>query len=272
MQDSARIIWLFWLQGWDAAPKLVKQIHDTWLHHNAANGWKVIELDRNNLSQYMDVSLFNSTRMTVQAMSDIIRLRLMAAHGGVWADATMVCMRPLDDWIGDALKEGGSGFWMYHGRDRGRGPASWFMASNPQSYIAKKWCDASDSYWANGLHDGEYFWMDRLFARLALSDPTFLEQWKNVLFLDCEAPFEAHCCNTNHFKPYDVNFMSALEKSPVLAIKLSHHGSEAMNHPKSNASRILEISVDPSRVPPPVKWGAPPSFDDANFFKTAPKN
>ena len=36
----------------------------------------------------------------------MIRLELLAEHGGVWADATMLCLRPLDSWIAHALPEG----------------------------------------------------------------------------------------------------------------------------------------------------------------------
>lgn len=259
-----RTIWLLWFQGWDKAPALVKTVRDTWAHHNLKNGWKIVELHNGNLHEYIDCIDFNNRTMTPQAASDIIRLRLMARHGGVWADATMACMRPLDDWIDEAIQP--AGFWMYHGRDKGRGPASWFMAANPGSYIATKWIAASDAYWTNG-HDNEYFWMDRLFAQLLSTDQQFMDSWRSVPFLDCEAPYQSHCFSTNVFNTADDQWMAEFAKSPVLAVKLCHHGSEHRNHANTNAARALQISLSPTRPSPqPVTWGIAPSFDGATFF------
>ena len=37
------------------------------------------------------------------AQSDVVRLNVLANHGGVWADATVACMQPLDLWLDAAL-------------------------------------------------------------------------------------------------------------------------------------------------------------------------
>lgn len=50
---------------------------------------------------------------TPAARSDILRLTLMAMHGGVWADATYFNFIPLDQWVYEAV--GPIGFWSYHG-------------------------------------------------------------------------------------------------------------------------------------------------------------
>lgn len=61
------------------------------------------------------------------AQSDVVRLNVLANHGGVWADAMVACMQPLDLWLDAALKP--TGFWMYRGDYIGgkRSPCSWFM-------------------------------------------------------------------------------------------------------------------------------------------------
>ena len=95
--------------------------------------------------------------------------RVLANHGGVWADATVVCMQPLDLWLDAALKP--TGFWMYRGNYIGgkRSPCSWFMAAERGSSIACGWRSLGQDYWAArpcGLPSGhagglrDFFWLD----------------------------------------------------------------------------------------------------------------
>ena len=208
-----RVIWILWLQGWGEAPELVKKVAGSWEKLNPE--WTVIKLDENKLSQYVTVKKVESK----QAYSDIIRLALLAKYGGVWADATMLCMIPLERWVYDAV--GPSGFWMYHGRDEGRGPASWFMISTIHSSIPKKWSKASDAYWKNRKTAHDYFWMDILFTELQENDPDFQAEWDKVPYLWCEDPGQAHMLagkvGGNH-----PDLQQILRTNPPYAVKLNH--------------------------------------------------
>ena len=194
--------WLLWLQGWHSCPKLVKDVRTSWYFHNSANAWNILELDSSSVGEYVELS-DRETRLHPAAQSDLIRLRLLSRYGGVWADATMLCMRPLDDWIEDALPPTSCGFWMYHGRDKARGPASWFMVSKKGSYLVDTWCNAATNYWRLSRDDNEYFWMDRLFAQIIKSNSRFMQEWHSVRFLDCEAPLQAHCLARREFESFD---------------------------------------------------------------------
>lgn len=131
-QEFPKIVWILWFQGWDQAPELVLKVRDSWKYHNP--NWEIKELDDNNLMNYIDFNLPEDAEYP--AKSDIIRLALLKKYGGVWADSTMLCLRPLDTWVYEAIEP--SKFWMYHGRDGGRGPASWFIISYSNSYIISK--------------------------------------------------------------------------------------------------------------------------------------
>jgi hypothetical protein len=157
---TKKTIWLLWYQGWDHAPWLVQQVRKSWELHNPR--WNIVCLDQNNLSQYIDPTRRFNQNFTIkmQAKSDLIRLNLLADYGGVWADATMLCMVSLDRWIYDALQP--VGFWMYHGRDNGAGPASWFIISQRQSYIIQRWREAANKFWQSHRFFYDYFWMDAL--------------------------------------------------------------------------------------------------------------
>ena len=71
------------------------------------------------------------------ARSDLLRLALLERHGGVWADATLWCARPLDAWIDDATAP--TGFFAYTQPTRDRPADNWFLAAAPGSRIISRW-------------------------------------------------------------------------------------------------------------------------------------
>lgn len=251
-----KIIWILWFQGWENAPDLVKIVRQTWYIHNP--DWIIMSLDESNLRYYLTNYPLPNT--TIQAKSDIIRLDLLSTYGGVWADATMACMQPLDPWVEQAT--GPSGFWMYHGRDKGRGPASWFMMSRSDSYIINKWNEICKRFWGSNPWHIEYFWMDRLFAYLAINDSKFLEEWKKVPFLDCSKYGSAHCVGGRAYL-YDREVIDYIRQNPPFAIKLCSRGQL---YTETNAWQVLHISLTNTKTIENIQWDEPPNYDNANFF------
>jgi hypothetical protein len=215
-------IFILWLQGWDNAKWLNKQVAESWEINNP--GWKVHYIDFDNLKNYVsDIDyIYDTTKnITHQAKSDIIRLSLLKNHGGVWADATMLCMQPLDNWVYEAIEP--AGLWMYHGDGgnmKATGPASWFIVSKKDEYMITKWKNLCDVYWnmRNSAHI--YAWMDVLFRHLFETDSVFNSLWKKVPYLYCELDGQSHTLahhkmnrNTPHIKQL------FLEKPPY-ALKL----------------------------------------------------
>jgi len=206
-----KTIWILWLQGWEEAPWFVKKIKDTWVRHNPE--WNVELVSEANLSEYVDIYL--PPDASPAAKSDIIRLNLLCTHGGVWADATLICMIPLDEWIYDALRP--EGFWMYHGGDSTR-PCSWFLISMKETYIIKKWKEACDEYWRDKKEADYYFWMDGLFMDLVENDDKFKKSWNNVPYLYCEDYGQSHMlagkCHEN-----DTQLKMIAKNNPPYVIK-----------------------------------------------------
>jgi hypothetical protein len=188
-------IFILWLQGWEKAEWLNKQVVESWIINNP--GWKINLVDFDNLKNYVtDIDYIYDSKKDIspQAKSDIIRLSLLKNHGGVWADATMLCMQPLDHWIYDAVEPGG--LWMYHGHGAGMskevGPASWFIISKKEGYIIRKWKEECDKYWNNNNSTSNYFWMDALFKNLFYEDDEFKQLWLKVPHLYCELDGQSH--------------------------------------------------------------------------------
>ena len=203
-----KTVWLYWEQGWDAAPELVRQCRRSWEVRNP--DWTVRCLDAATLGEYFDLEewlpgsvgrprwcwraaercydawqrsrsdrqwrMIGRKKLSVQGRSDIVRLNLLARYGGVWADATLWCHRPLDDWLAPCLD---SGFFSFHnGQMRNRLGESlrftfWFLASRRNHEIVRRLLDAAQTYWARRSQADEYFWPATLVNHLYEDDAAF---------------------------------------------------------------------------------------------------
>jgi hypothetical protein len=219
-----RTVWLVWLQGWDKAPWLIRQVARSWEVNNP--GWTIRRLSWSNLQDYApDVSyIFDPDKdISPQAVSDILRLALLNRHGGVWADATLLCMQPLDPWLEAAVRP--AGLWMYHGHGGGMdgrfGPASWFIASEARSPIIARWKQACDDYWRHRRDTQDYFWLDGLFRTLFRTEPAFRDQWKRAPHLYAEAPGQAHAfARGRRMVSAEAGVKRMLEQRPPYVLKL----------------------------------------------------
>lgn len=216
-----KVIWILWLQGWDKAPWLANMVKESWIYKNPR--WNVVLLSEGNLQDYTDdIEYIKRPTLTSQAKSDIIRLSILNKHGGVWADATLLCTQPLDMWVCKSLEQ--CGFWMYHGSDWGadvnHGPASWFIVSRAGSYIISKWKAACDRYWAERHTAHMYLWMDELFKIEYNKDEQFRKNWDSIENIDCESNMQPHMFSDGSWKQNILETKIKLITTPPRVIKL----------------------------------------------------
>jgi hypothetical protein len=150
----------------------------------------------------------------------------LAEHGGVWADATVLCMVSLDRWIYDALQP--VGFWMYHGT----GPTSWFIISQRQSYIIQRWREAANKFWP--------------FKDLVDKDTRFREELAKVPYIWADAPYQSHMLAeiANAWNP---ELHAILQTRPPYVIKLSHY--VPVDHEKTNAFVAIQAALSGKEFP-----------------------
>jgi hypothetical protein len=217
-------IWMLWLQGWETAPETVQACAESWRRRNP--GWRLQTLDRASLAQHLDpadTDLFRAASGPPEALSDRIRIALLLRHGGVWADGTALCVRPLDGWLPAHL---GSGFFAFERPVPDRMIASWFLAATQGSVIVQQWHDAVRAYWAQRTECDDYFWFHELFAHCYAKDTLFREAWDSTPKLPAMHRF--------HFGPDDPRLTSpptredltALEYPPSPVLKLTYKLAE----------------------------------------------
>jgi hypothetical protein len=152
--ELPKTIWILWLQGFDAAPIVVQKCLQSWKRQNP--GWNVVELDQHNLSTWVDLPAIvggNRPDLTRQATSDIVRINLLATHGGIWVDSTCFCCKPLDEWIGDSI---GAGFFAFENPGADRLLSSWFLASQASCELTARYRDAVNAYWKHNYFANQH--------------------------------------------------------------------------------------------------------------------
>lgn len=140
-RDIPRILWIFWAQGEEAAPPVVKTCIASWRRLNP--DWDIRVLDNAAAEALVDLSGL-PPQLPMRLKADWLRLRLLAQHGGVWTDATTLCHRPLDEWL--PLQADQTGFFVFSSPHSDRWFSSWFIAAHPQNPLIGAWSTAISGY------------------------------------------------------------------------------------------------------------------------------
>jgi len=140
MQKS---LWAYWHDGEAGAPYLVRQCLDSWRRLNPE--WTLRLLDRETAEEWADVAEYRARDdIGLQAFTDILRLALLARHGGAWVDATLYCARPLDRWLAARTRDH---FFGFASQRPDRLITTWFLYGDGESRLLNAWHDEVRRYW-----------------------------------------------------------------------------------------------------------------------------
>ncbi len=172
-------IFIYWGQGFDSAPEVVKICYDTWKKHNLLT-WKIIELDDKNITEYVNIesvipSLKKKNMMMCQK-ADIIRVLLLEKYGGIWVDATTYCMKPLDEWF-CLYNYFRTGFFAFDKPGGDRMISNWFLYSEKNGVIISLWKNKIIEYWRKNDEIDHYFRHHYLFTDLYNERKEFKLLW-----------------------------------------------------------------------------------------------
>ena len=87
--------------------------------------------------------------------ANILRMRLLTEVGGVWTDASTICLRPLDQWLPNCMT---GGFFFFRDAAPFLMAENWFLAAYPHNRLAELWRDEHERFWASRdyLHHSSY--------------------------------------------------------------------------------------------------------------------
>jgi hypothetical protein len=203
-------IWMLWLQGEAQAPWLVQRCIASWREQNP--GWRVRVLSNQDLPLLQPDGLSPECwqRLSMQKQANLARLHLLLNHGGVWADATTLCRRPLDGWI---QEHSPTGFFAFSRPGPDRLLSNWFLAASPGHPLCQAWLDQQIAYFQRQrpmrsktlLQRAIFRGLDRIGRRNSLSS----QLW----FLPGIGPL------TGHSEPYFIShycFSRCLNQQPEL--------------------------------------------------------
>mgnify|MGYP000082498576 CR=1 FL=1 len=120
-------IWIYWSQGFDNAPPLVKECLKSAKHYNP--NWNIIELTDVNLKEYID-GIHHPGPLA--AYSDIIRISLIEKYGGLWVDATVLFNKSLDEWLPEYITEG---MFAFSKPTKRHNICSWFLYGEKDNFL-----------------------------------------------------------------------------------------------------------------------------------------
>jgi len=212
--ELPRKIFILWSTGIDSAPEIVKYCAASWSRLNP--GWEVQVLDMGAADRICDRKEFPES-LRVPHYSDLLRVKLMKTHGGIWVDATCLCMKPLDQWIDAIFCQAEFFAFTYPGKDRMI--SSWFLASTKGNPIVSGWFEALEAFWKKPRRKAPYFSSHYLFEAEIRRNRKSAKSWQNTPKFSAVAP---HLLKRILVHNYEITpaMKQTLRAAPVQ--KLSH--------------------------------------------------
>ena len=141
-----KLIWTFW-DNPDSIPDIISKCINTFKVHNP--DYEVIVLHKNNLDIYLpEVNFDNIKHIKNQParFSDMVRLHILAKNGGIWCDASIICLESFE-WIQQIIKNNKcefvgfyiNGFTFHEYIHYSPVIESWFLACVKDSKFMNDW-------------------------------------------------------------------------------------------------------------------------------------
>lgn len=230
-------IWSFWQQGKAKAPDSVRFCWDRWAQLNPDHD--VVVLDGQDAARLLADFPRRPGELSVQALSDVLRLRLLRDHAGIWTDATVLPVRPLKAWAD--LDDPDVPLSVFEKPGADRLLSSWFLAVRPDCPLIAEWDAQVRRYWQHPRElvqgqDGKiaipadpiaevseqgpresypYFWLHYLFAHMLHRDDGLARLWARARKLPASEAHRLQARCRPGSTPSGEEIRTALAASPV---------------------------------------------------------
>lgn len=142
-REIPKIVWMYWHSGVDAAPEVVRLCVESWKRLNP--DWEVRVLSDASRRNWVDPESLvpRYGELPIQKRANLLRKLLLATYGGVWADATVLCVKPLSTWLPMAPAEG---FLLFDNKAPDRYICNWFIGATSNSPFILEWFKRNAEY------------------------------------------------------------------------------------------------------------------------------
>jgi hypothetical protein len=215
-------IWVCWLQGLAQAPHLVQHcVQSIAAHH----GRDVVLLDAANIPQYIEVPdcitrKWRAGTITHTHYSDIVRIFLLAKHGGLWIDATTFLLDSIPDYIRHAP------LFAYKCAPLAQVvAASWLMAAQPNHPVIRNVKNLLCAYWQHENKLATYSLIHLFFTMATRSSDATGALWRAVPHFD-----DANCklLQQELFEPFSATRLAQIKQlSPVQKLSYKFPAAQA---------------------------------------------
>ena len=181
-QKIPKIIWSMWYQGTDKAPEWAKLCWETFSIQNPE--WELRIITDENISKWIPNHLeycrFVNRSKGWNNRDETWRLCLLKKYGGVWVDASVICTKPLDNWLHSSCSDGFFVFKAPSTKERFI-LSNFFIASTPDNLIINKWIEKCKEHLDRVPYKNEYFYPHNTYKYLYNTDKYFKSIHDNMV-------------------------------------------------------------------------------------------
>lgn len=142
-------IWIFWYQGFDCMPELVKSLYRNALNKRGRH--KLVLLEKNNIDEYINLPdyIWNKVDkgiISLTHLSDIIRMYILSEYGGYWIDSTIFLSNEIPVYNTPFYSIKQKGFSVDHVSGE-KNWTSFFIGTGKKNIMAKYVLEIFLNYW-----------------------------------------------------------------------------------------------------------------------------
>ena len=206
---SSKKVWICWFQGLDQAPALVQRCYQS-IKENI-EGHDIILITADNMMDYVQfpdyiMNKWKQGKITHTHMTDLLRLELLIKYGGLWVDATVLCIsKDIPNYFFD------SDLFFYQclkpGRDGHSGYiSSWLMSAKTNNKLLIAARELLYEYWKENDYIANYFLLHDFISIILEFYP---DEWKKIVPRDNSTP---HILLLRLFEHYDEDMWKAIKE------------------------------------------------------------
>ena len=166
-----KVIWWCWLQGFEAAPPIVKACYASIERH--LPDYEIRLIDNSNWKEYVElpdyvVDKWEKGRIPAAMFTDLLRLELLIRFGGTWMDSTVLCTGNANEIQNEKYLD--ADLFLFQYTQQGSVPvsiSSWFISACSNNEVLMVQREMLYAYWKDYDCVLDYYIFHLFFAMIS---------------------------------------------------------------------------------------------------------